>query len=586
MNRSSLFLSAVLVGATPAWAGGDDGGVKQIGPRGQYRGPIDEVVAAFSLAPKPGGGFGPGGPSEDALEGYERWEFWWEIQKDVLLRSPDGSRRDFLDTRQNGAVAGSASTVDAAFVREKMVPTLLEILRSSTDLDLRTAALASLGRLGVIEGLEVLVKTAASGHLEERRQAILGLGQIDDPRATMALLGVFRAEHERTALRAEAALALALHGKREIMRILAAELEARASLDRLVGDQEQLVVAIATALGLGDSSSRTLTVPLLVKKYEELGRFEGRSRAARVAILGSLGKLGDPASLPTMVEALQDSDVEIARAAALGLGETGAKDAVPALLALLADDGADLQSRGFACISLGKLGTPEAREALRSHLASRRSRTVPSFAALGLGLARDYASAPALREVLSRKSEDNLRGAFAIALGMLRDQASSEHLFSILEGRSADEDLRGYAAIALGMIRPVGGLERLLAFAEKDRSRLEGVHRGLVLALGLYGDARATKFLAAALREESRETVRANAIQALGMLRSREAAEAAQQVLAAALPTRKFPEARMYAVAALGALGQKSTVPLYAYAFYGTNYRLRSPLLEQLMQQI
>jgi HEAT repeat protein len=585
VKRHLVCVVALLAGASPLVAGGD-GGVKQVGPRGQYRGPIDEVVAAFSLGPKPGGGVAPGGSSEDMLEGYERWEFWWEIQKDVLLRSVDGSRRDFLDTRQSESGARGTDVVDAAFVRERILPALNEILEKSTDRDLRAAALSALGRLGSVESVEMLAKTAVSGPLEERRQAILALGQIDHPRATIALLGVFRDEHERSELRSEAALALALYGKREIMRILAAELESEGTLERLVGEREQLVVAITTALGLGDSSSRTLSVPLLVRKYAELGRLEGRSRAVRVAMLSALGKLGDAAALPTLTAALQDSDVELARAAALGLGEMGVKDAVPVLLALLADDGADLQARGFACISLGKLGTPAALEALRAELSSRRSRTVPSFAALGLGLARDYASAPALREVLMRKSEDQLRGAFALALGMLRDQASCEPLLAILDRGNCDEDLRGYAALALGMIRPVGGFERLMAFAERDRSKLEGVHRGLTLALGLWGDVRATPYLLAALREESRASVRANAIQALGMLRSREAAEAVREVLAAATPGRKFPEARTYAAAALGALGQKSTVPLYAYAFYGVNYRLRSPMLDLLMQQI
>ncbi|MBL8901363.1 MAG: HEAT repeat domain-containing protein [Planctomycetes bacterium] len=585
MKRSLLCLGAFVAATSTAWAGGGDDGVKQVGPRGQYRGPIDEVVAAFSLSPSPGGGFGPGGPSEDAFEGYERWEFWWEIQKDVLLRSLDGSRRDFLDTRQSESGMAGTDVVDAAYVRERILPALKDILEKSTDRDLRAAALASLGRLGSPEAVELLAKAAAAGPLEERRQAILGLGQIDHPKATIALLGVFRDTHERVELRSQAALALSLYGKREIMRILAAEFEARATVEQLVGEQEQFVVAIATALGLGDSSSRSTSVPLLVRKISELARLEGRSRGARVAMLASLGKLGDPSALPTLVDALGDEDVEIARAAALSLGDTGAKDAVPALLAFLADDGADLQARGFSCISLGKLGTPAALEALRAHLSSRRSRTVPSFAALGLGLARDYASAPALREVLMRKSEDQLRGAFALALGMLRDQASTEPLLAILERGTCDEDLRGYAAVALGMIRPVGGFDRMLTFAQRDRSRLEGVHRGLTLALGLWGDVRAMPYLLSALREESRTSVRANAIQALGMLRSRSAIDSLCDVLVEA-PSRKHPEERTYAAAALGALGQKSTVPLYAYAFHGVNYRLRSPLLEYLMQQI
>ena len=55
----------------------------------------------------------------------------------------------------------------------------------------------------------------------------------------MGVLHVFRDETERAELRAEAAIALGLHGKREIMRILAAELEIQATPNRLLGDREQ-----------------------------------------------------------------------------------------------------------------------------------------------------------------------------------------------------------------------------------------------------------------------------------------------------------------------------------------------------------
>ena len=81
-------------------------------------------------------------------------------------------------------------------------------------------------------------------------------------------------------------------------------------------------------------------------------------------------------------------------------------------------------------------------------------------------------------------------------------------------------------------------------------------------------------------------TLRANAVQALCLLRSRAAVAPLRTMLATETAGRTAPDVKMYATAALGALGQKTVTPLFAHVFYGVNYRLRSPMMESLMQQI
>ncbi|MCI0586369.1 MAG: HEAT repeat domain-containing protein [Planctomycetes bacterium] len=543
---------------------------------GQYRGPADEVLTMGRATAGPGGGagqFGPGGglDSENAIEGYQRWEFWFEWNKDILLRSRDPRRAEMPALRE-----GEAARVDTTFARDEILPLVLARCGPG-DPHLVHAALLAAGKIGGPASVPPLLEALRHGSPETRRHALLALGLSGEREALLAVVGVYEDPSAAYELRAAAALGMGLQGRRESAPILRNYLQKNLDVEHAGGDARDLLVGSLVAAGMvGDPSF----VPFLVGRYRDLLE-ERRSRCRTVlgALLTTLGRLRDAAALSTLLEAVEEKDIELRRSAALALGELGDPAAVPRLAAALSGD-ADLQVRGFAAISLGRIGGEEAVAALRSAFSAKgASRVARSYGALGLGLAWDQGSAADLRRALEAPGEEAVRGAYAIALGFLGDQESAETLFRVLENRGLDPDLRGYAAIAIGMIRPDEGLPRLLRVVREEADAVDDFRRGQLLGLGLFGESLGTPLVLQALSEERRDVVRGSAAMALGFLRDPAAARILSDLLSRGAP---IPDRSVYACAALGSLGDAHTYPLLSEAFFNANYRVSLPLLGEI----
>lgn len=94
----------------------------------------------------------------------------------------------------------------------RMIPGLRPFLEQNP-IELRLAAAESLARMGVAEGLDVLVKGAASNIPTARAQSAFGLALIDDPRAADALVTLLDDPMEQVRLSAAAAVIRALEGR-------------------------------------------------------------------------------------------------------------------------------------------------------------------------------------------------------------------------------------------------------------------------------------------------------------------------------------------------------------------------------------
>ena len=551
---------------------------------GQYRGPADEVLAAAvpSGGVPGGGGASPGGFSggladpATAIEGFNRWEFWFEWNKDILLRAREARRAQMPSVREDETVR-----VDPALARREIAPVLREACGSSDPHLVRTALLA-LGKTGGLEGVPLILEALRTGSPETRRIAAMSLGLCGERGALLHLVDLFGDRTAPADLRAAAALGMGLQGRRESSPILQNYLHKSLNAPNAGGDERDVLLGALAAVGMLQDTS---FVPLLVGRHRDLLE-EKRSRARIVlgSILTTLGRLRDSAALSTLLEALGEKDIELRRSAALALGDLGDPGAAAALASALAQD-PDLQVRGFAAISLGRIGGETAIFALRSAYSAKGvSRTVRSYAALGLGLAGDRGSAGELRRALAMPGEENLRGAFAIALGFLGDSGSAETLFKIVENRGADPDLRGYAAIALGMIRPDGGLPRLLRAQREDRERIEDFRRGLLLGIGLFGESAGTSAVLGALVEERSDVARGAAACALNLIRDRAAVKPLAEFLIGPDVSGAPSDSGIFACAALGSLGDAHTYPLISEAFFNANYRIRVSLFEELAE--
>ncbi len=536
---------------------------------GQYRGPEKETYLANQTPDD------PAAIEAAAKEGYNRWEFWFEINKDILLRDRDARRSKVLDPKGAGS---ERIHIDSKTVKEEIFPLLKQELQRKES-ELVRALILAIGKLGFSEARPIFEHYLGAGDKEAKRYALLGLGLIDDRDALVRLVQLLDSEQTSSDLRAYTALAIGLRGSAETVPILKTYLSRTLSTKRVTGPELGATAAAVLALGMTRDPDGAGT---LIHLYEELEKSErASSRELRCIILAAMGRTQNSAALPLMLGAVSSADVEIRRAAAMALGELDNADAVEPLAKILKEDG-DVQTRGFAAVSLGRIGNQMAKEALREGFLDKRSRSVKSFCAIAIGLARDEKSLKALLELATTHAEEeSMRGAAAVGLGFLGHSDAVQPLLKIVKKRSYHPKLRNYAAIALGLLRPEGILKDLLEELNDKARSDEDFLRGLVLALGLLGDPDALDDLIQTMKTEKRDSVRGNAALAIGMIRDKRAISKLASVLTHR--SNKYPDAHIYAAVALGALGECHKYPLLSEVFFNANYRIHLELLRETM---
>jgi HEAT repeat protein len=226
------------------------------------------------------------------------------------------------------------------------------------DRPLRSFCLIALGQIGSPAASRFLLETVEKGQPFDRPFAALALGvcgaKWSDRREEFGETLLWRwkdvkDEYERGAL----AIALGLLEYAPAAPALVEALKSSKSL--------QLKGHAATALGLlGEKDAGPLIRPLALDATDP-----GTQARARKA----LGMLDDPEAVAILLEAIRSpgNDLSTLGAAAIGLGYTGRKDAVPLLSAILTRGAstADL-SRAFAAVALGRLGDKDDAPALTS----------------------------------------------------------------------------------------------------------------------------------------------------------------------------------------------------------------------------
>ena len=155
---------------------------------------------------------------------------------------------------------------------------------------------------------------------------------------------------------------------------------------------------------------------LLTSEWGQDGRLlkaldqPGTTKARKVKIISLLGDIFSTEGTPRLLEALKDPDLDVAKAAAIALGNIGQKDSIPALIDAM------------------KSGRPELRPA----------------AAKGLGLAAalhaDFSIIPPLLETLKTTDDILLKTEIAWALGKLPDNRSYEPLFALYKSLQKTHD--------------------------------------------------------------------------------------------------------------------------------------------------
>jgi len=574
-------------GSTPGAGGGVAGGGPAIGPR---TGPGATAGGGRPGATTPGAR----GRKTAKSEGFERWEFWWAFNREPFLNLKENlAKRDQISgsadwllgsKKKEDASASQRPTMKA--IKEKVIPTLEKALKDKF-FDVRAAAVIALGKAGDKQQLPLIIETLGDTHKQVSESAALAigiLGELDglevltdlarDTKAGRRL--VKRPQEVPFRTRAFAAVGMGLIGDPSAVPVL---LDI-ANPQRREANKDIPIGAIV-GLGIMGQAAKDAVGPLIdIVTNTKVDDFI-RSYAAT-----SLGKIGDPQATPIMRKLLRDKSLHVRRSAVIALGLLGDKEdrTTIKLLENEVEKGSDLQSKNWACISLAKIGGPEADKTLKQVVTSK-SGALQGFGALGLAIlgkneGREAEVVKYLRDGLQRNKSASTRGAFSVALGILGDKQSEAELTRIMMGRG-DTNLRGYAAVGLGLMRAKEAIPAIKEVVSDRVVKDPDLQRAAATSLGLMGDKDVVELLSKAIEQAKTEYVMSSASLALGFIGDYTAIDVLSKMV---LDTRDTPDlARAQATVALGVVAEDELLPVLHVISVDNNYRALVESINELL---
>ncbi|MFH1723908.1 MAG: HEAT repeat domain-containing protein [Elusimicrobiota bacterium] len=288
---------------------------------------------------------------------------------------------DRLERGEDAGVLAGVVKAATALDAKEAVPVLIRAMEYE-DPGIRAEAVAALGRFCTMEAVAALVRASSNGDAEIRRQAA---GALDECRASGSVpflvreLGDPDREVRRKALEALRARGPSAQDALPLL-IRAFEKESDWSLRPTiletlvsVGGERSVRGVIrlmkGTDPGMRSGAARRLRDmgrPAVSSLVEILRADE--DAAMRRTAAETLGELRATQAVPALIQALEDGDTGVGHTAVLALGLIGppAKEAVPALVGIL---NKEKRSRigDSSSWSLGRIGTPEALEAVKRH---------------------------------------------------------------------------------------------------------------------------------------------------------------------------------------------------------------------------
>ncbi len=597
--------------------------------RGRSPGPVTGAVPTDPTGGNGGGvrptsGGGVGG-RKGGGEGFERWEFWWEHNKEPFLdlKTPvvKGSVRDAA----GGGPRRIVTTIDTLGpnrpsrneVKEQIVPALVAALGDPNPDVVDSAALAIGRMLHAEEGSSVLAElTATLSHTEKtaREAAALSMGVLGSVDAVETLLHLMKDDPEGRTLTHPA------DGVEDLVRAFAAAslglIGSPAAIDALMevvsdpGLATQRDVQALAILALGMMKARhEEIVPFLVGVMVDRS-YDTYVRAQAPIALGRLNRqteAGSPAAREvlesTILPLFQDDQVDntLRRSLAICIGMLGRVDDSPAIEALLnaVAKCSDNQTRHFSIMALAEIGSRDAlpaqhaavhtqlREFFLHELTQPKKIAHQPFGALGLAIysrnralppeATTEAATKLLEEFIST-SNPSYQGAMAIGLGLLDYQPAAEELWKKFADTN-EQWLKGHIAIALGLMRVTSKAEALRGLIHRkgldSKLRLQ-----LARSLGLMGDRQAVPTLIDFMQSAETLIESTSAVQAIGLIGDRSAIAPLLGILA---DQSKQPLQRGLAAAALGLIAEKTSLPWNATFSVDANYRAKVPALAELL---
>jgi HEAT repeat protein len=278
------------------------------------------------------------------------------IARVAVMFTPVGIARvcALLPTLSDGAQVSLVAAL-SGYTGDGVVPAFLEAARSSSDA-VRLAALKALGRAGGASTVAFLAERASTARGAEQSAARTALGSLKgrevddeivaqlgkkpaDPIAGELLLAI----GDRRMFAAKGLVASSLASPSPVIR-----LQAYRGL-RTIGTPSDIPAALAAMMAAKDEAEQGEAEKTVVALAQKIANADGRARmvrarleaekapAARVRLIGLLGMVGDPSTLPTLRAALRDDNADVYDAAVRALAAWPSAAAREELVALARD---------------------------------------------------------------------------------------------------------------------------------------------------------------------------------------------------------------------------------------------------------
>lgn len=521
-------------------------------------------------------------PMNLATESDDGWVLWWEYDKMEFLRP---HRLGLWGFPATGSDAPDDLAVRIAAARAGLEP-LLERSLSDSDLRVRTAATIAIARIGGDDAVDPLLKLLEDPSLQVRERAILALGATGSRQAIRPLL------------------ALATYGT-----IASGVGGVEGSKERVSPYASPLaIVALAIGRSSGLPSSVDPTLASIVRTHTGTDRENVIAAAliyqclvpgpdfGRLAIeasddatlqpfvrcraVESLAHSSDSSAMERLVKLLKDARLDLRRSAALALGTIRDASVLPALTSAYGTE-ADLLTRGFILVSIGRQGGEKARDYLL-HVGKDGETTQRKWAALGLGILARYEGrhelGSAIRDLAARERAHESVPAYWIAEGLAKDDGSLDAIVAGL-GKAADPTERMYAATSLALLGGDAAQKALRARIEAEDSALVRSSIGAALGyLGYQADAHVLTELMQKLRDPDLQGLTATALSFHGSV------EAFQELVEISNQTSGSAVRRAAAVEGLGMMLAPTEPFLLADVSRSANYTVFSEWVKGLFQ--
>ncbi len=515
-------------------------------------------------------------PLNLTTESDDGWVLWWEYDKMEFLRPHRLGMWGFPAT---GSDDPDDLAVRIAAARAGLEPVLQRALVDS-DLRVRTAATIAMARVGGDDAVDPLLKLLEDPSLQVRERAILALGATGSRQAIRPLLSL-------------ATYGTTIEGSKDRVTPYASPLAIVAlAIGRASGLPASIDPTLASIVRTHTGADRenvigaALIYQCLVPG-PEFGRLaiEASDDATlqpyvRCRAVESLAHSSDSSALDRLVKLLKDARLDLRRSAALALGTVRDPAALAALMSAYGTD-ADLLTRGFVLVSIGRQGGEKAREFLLR--IGKEGETIQrKWAALGLGILARYEGrhelGAAIREIAARERAHESIPAYWIAEGLAKDDGSLDAIVVGLD-TAADPTQRMYAATSLALLGGDAAEKALCARVDVDDSAIVRASIGAAIGyLGYQADARVLVDLMQKLRDPDLQGLTATALAFHGSV------EAFQNLVEISSQTSGSAVRRAAAVDGLGMMLSPIEPFLLADVSRAANYTVFSEWVKGLFQ--